>query len=924
MHAAARASGALSLGAARTGVVSRGTAVHTGATSLGTAALASAVSLGGALVLAASLWSVGFTRSAYAGQRVALHADSAAAPLLVARTSAPRAGSGQRPLYEDPEAPRDARVADLLGRLTLAEKISLMAGGSAFATEPIPRLGIPALRVSDGPNGVRSNDDEAATVFPTGSALAATWSPAVLRAVGEAIGREALAMHVQVMLGPDVNIQRVPLAGRDFEDYSEDPFLAGTLGVAYVEGLQSEGVGATVKHFVGNEQELDRMRVSSNIDERTLREIYLLPFEMIVKQAHPWALMISYNRLNGIYMTENRRLIRDVLERDWGFNGLVMSDWGAVHSTVAAAAAGVDLEMPGPPNYFGPRLAQAVANWQVDRSAVEDAARRVLRTLIRSGLLDGKPLPAGERLSARNRATALLAAREAITLLKNRGGLLPLDQSRIHTLAVIGPNADVPLYDGGGSASVNPSRIVTPLMSLRRLVGGSVRILYAQGVENDPVPPPADVRLLSPTASRAAQGLEFGYYDNAEFRGRPVRSGVETYFDKTMLGGELTQMSARWEGYFWPPKDGEYEFSLSQIGRATLYVDGRAIIGAGHGAALPARVDFGGRLQLATVALRAGRHYRIRVDYVSLPIAFHSLHLGIRVPPGTIADAVQAARSADAAIVFVGASASAETEGRDRESLQLEGRQNALVEAVLAANPRTVIVLNTGSPRLLPWADQAPAIIEGWLGGEEEPDAIAQVLFGEVNPSGKLPFTFPRRIEDTPTYLYYPAERDADYGEGVFVGYRYYDMRKIEPLFPFGHGLSYTTFRYSNLRVPASVTAGEPFEVSVDVTNSGRRAGEETVQLYVGDEATTAVVQPVKELKGFRKVSLKPDETKTVTFTLSPRDLSYYDVHKPGWTSTPGTHRIFIGSSSRDIREQQDFQWTPPPAPQSSSTPEQG
>ncbi len=825
------------------------------------------------------------------------------------------AAAGARPLYRDPQAPLDARVEDLLGRLTLAEKISLMAGGSAFATEPIPRLGIPALHVSDGPNGVRSNDDQPATVFPTGAALAATWSPEVLHAVGAAIGREALAMDVQVMLGPDVNIQRVPLAGRDFEDYSEDPLLSGTLGVAYVRGLQSEGVGATVKHFVGNEQELNRMRVSSDIDERTLREIYLLPFEMIVRQAHPWAVMLSYNRLNGTYMTESRPLVRDVLESDWGFDGLVMSDWGAVHSTVAAANAGVDLEMPGPPTYFGDRLAQAVADRQVNRDAVDDAVRRVLRTLIRSGLLDSGPRSPGERLSARNRATALLAAREAITLLENRGGLLPLEVSRIHTLAVIGPNADAPLYQGGGSARVIPSRIVTPLMSLTRLVGGGVEILHVKGVDNDPVPPPADARQLSPTRSRAARGLEFRYYANADFRGRPVRSGIETDFDKTLLAGELTQMSARWAGYFWPPKDGQYEFSLSATGRATLSVDGRAIIGPGEGKTLPAQLDFGGGLQVSSVTLRAGRPYRIRVDYVSPPIAFHSLHLGIRVPAGTIEDAVRAARRADAAIVFVGASPTEETEGRDRQSLGLEGRQNELVAAVLAANPHTVVVLNTGSPRLLPWADQAPAIIEGWLAGEEGPDAIAQVLFGRVNPSGKLPFTFPRRLEDTPSDLYYPAARDADYGEGVFVGYRYYDERRIDPLFAFGQGLSYTTFRYGNLRAPASVTVGSPVVVSVDVTNTGGRSGEETVQLYVGDEATTAVVRPIKELKAFQKLSLAPGETKTVTFTLSPRDLSYYDVERAGWTSTPGMHTLFIGSSSRDIREQQTFDWTPPTAP---------
>jgi beta-glucosidase len=847
------------------------------------------------IVLAVGLAGLGVLRNAHASPR--------------ACADVPPAGQSREvPLYENPCAPLDARVGDLLRRLTLAEKVALMGGGSLFATEPIARLGIPALRVSDGPNGVRSNDGQAATVFPTGSALAATWDPSVPYAVGQAIGREALAMHVQVMLGPDVNIQRLPLAGRNFEDYSEDPFLAGTLGVAYVKGLQSEGVGATVKHFVANNQELDRMRASSDIDERTLHEIYLLPFEMIVEQAHPWAVMVSYNRLNGTYMSENRPLIRDVLEHDWGFKGLVMSDWGAVHSTVAAANAGVDLEMPGPPTYFGSRLLQAVRNWQVAPSVIDDAARRVLRTIIRAGLLDGTPRPAGELSSARNHAVALRAAREAVTLLKNDDGLLPLDASRIHTLAVIGPNADVPLYEGGGSSSVIAGTIDTPLDALTRLVGGKVKILYAQGVDNDPVPPPADARLLSPGASRTERGLAFRYYDNVDFRGRPARTGVATDFDETLLDAGPKQISARWQGYFWAPKDGAYEFSLSALGRATLRIDGRIVIGAGHGSALAKQIDFGSALEVAKVALRGAKRYRIRIDYVSLPITYHSMRFSIRVPPGTIAQAVEAARRADAAVVFVGSAPDSETEGRDRGNLQLWGRQNELVDAVLAANPRTIVVLENGSPLVLPWVDRVPAIVEGWLAGEAGPQAVAEVLFGKVDPSGRLAVSFPRRMEDTPTYLYYPAERDVLYGEGVFVGYRYYDKRGIAPLFPFGFGLSYTTFAYSNLRVPARVTAGEPFEVSVDVKNTGRRSGMQTVELYVGDEATTAVIEPVKELKGFRKVSLAPGQTRTVTFTVSPRDLSYYDVHRPGWVSTPGPHRILIGSSSRDIRAQSGFE----------------
>lgn len=833
-----------------------------------------------------------------------------AAPASPADPAAPvprAADPGGAPVYRSSKAPLDARVRDLLSRLTVAEKISLMSGGSAFATQPIPRLGIPAIHFSDGTNGVRSNDGGLATVFPTESAIAATWDPAVARAEGEAVAREALAMNVQVMLGPDVNIQRLPIAGRDFETYSEDPYLSGVMGAAYVQGLQSEGVGATVKHFVGNEQELERMRSSSNIDERTLHEIYLSPFQRIVEAADPWAIMLSYNRLNGTYMTENRPLVHGLLEGEWGYKGLVMSDWTAVHSTVAAANSGLDLEMPGPPLYFGGRLQAAVQNWQVDESMVDEAAGRVLRMIIRSGALDGKRRPTGEIGGTRNREVALEAASEAITLLKNERQLLPFDTARMRTLAVIGPDADVPLYQGGGSAHVNPDRIETPLTSLERLVGKRVRIVHARGVDNDPIPPPADARLLSPGGAHAEQGLAFEYYADKTFSGRPVRTGIEKNFDQALFASGLAQMSARWQGYLWPPVSGDYQLSLSQIGTGKVYIDGRQVIGPNQGHVVSTRSLFGLPLRLATVHLQAGRGYRIRIEYVSVPFPFHSLHFGLRLPAPSLVAAVQAARGADAAVVFVGDSPSSESEGADRADIQLHGHQNELVRAVLAANPNTVVVLENGSPLALPWAGEVPAIVEGWLDGVEGPDAMARVLFGEVDPSGKLPMTFPRRLEDTPAYLYYSDGRNADYGEGVFVGYRYYDKRGIEPLFPFGYGLSYTTFRYDHLEMPTAVSMGESFDVSLEVTNTGKRAGKETVQLYVGDDATAEVVRPAEELEGFQKVSLAPGETKTVTFTVSPRELSYYDVHRHGWLSTAGPHTIMIGSSSRDIRVKGTF-----------------
>ncbi len=819
-------------------------------------------------------------------------------------------------VYKNHQAPLEQRVEDLLARLTLKEKMALMSGASAFAMHGVERLGIPELNLSDGPNGVRSNAGEATTVFPTGSALAATWNPALLESVGQAIAREALALNIQVMLGPNVNIQRSPLGGRNFESYSEDPYLAGRIGTGFVKGVQSEGVGTSVKHFVANEQEADRMRGDSIVDERALREIYLLPFEMIVKEAHPWTVMVSYNRLNGTYMSENDYLIHHILKGEWGFDGVLMSDWGAVHTTVEAANAGLDLEMPGPPRYFGPLLTQAQRNWQVEQTVIDEAARRALRLIIRSGALDGKH-GTGELRSERNRAAALATAREAITLLKNDGALLPLDGSKVHSLAVIGPNADVPLYQGGGSAGVIPSRILTPLTALRAALGSKVQIRYVQGADNDPLPPPADARLLSPTQDRSGTGLRYSQYNNASFQGQPDHTGVETFFDKIAMqfGGGTPQVSVRWEGFFWAPQAGAYEFSLSQIGTAALYIDDQKIIDDNLGTLHRPQLDFGAPVRTASTTLEAGRAHRIRIDYVSLPFPFHSMRLGIRVPAGDVQEAVQAASGADAAVVFVGSSRSSETEGRDRTDMELSGRQNELVEAVLAANPHTIVVLNNGAPLDLPWAERAPALLEGWLAGEEGPEALTQILLGSANPSGKLPFTLPRRLEDNPAYLYYSPGREARYGEGVFVGYRYYEKRKLAPLFPFGHGLSYTTFAYESLRVPASVPSGSSFEVSVDVRNTGKRAGQETVQLYVGDEATTDIVRPIKELKGFQKVSLAPGERKTLRFTLTPRDLSYYDVHGKDWTSTPGTHRIYVGSSSADIRVQQSFESTAPRDP---------
>jgi beta-glucosidase len=820
------------------------------------------------------------------------------------------------PLYKDSAAALEHRVADLLVRLTTKEKAALVAGADNFSTIALPRLGIAPMRFADGPNGVRSTRGDAATAFPTGVAMAATWNPELIARAAAAIGREARALGVHVVLGPNINIQRTPLAGRNFETYSEDPLLSGIIGTSFVRGLQSEGVGASVKHYVANEQERQRRIGSSNVDERALREIYLAPFEMIVRQAQPWTIMSAYNRLNGMFMTENRRLLTEVLKREWGFDGMVMSDWGAVHTTVEAANAGLDLEMPGPARYYGDMLVKAVRNTQVDMAQLDDNVRRVLRTLFRTGVMDGMRRPAGELGSERHRHIAVDVARDSITLLKNERGLLPLSRERVRSIAVIGPNADAAIIQGGGSANVIPARIVTALESLRELSG--MHVEYAQGVDNELVTPAADSRLLSTTATREVQGLQFAIYANAKFAGRPASSGVDTYFNKLSLGEGLTPaqedpISARWSGYFWPSKSGVYEFSLTQVGSAVLTIDGVRIIDDETPTRPPAGAElFPIPMRVVQLELRAGRGYPILLEYVSGTLAFHLFRFGIRPPAGTIDEAVRIARDADVALVFVGVSTTSETEGADRRDMELFGPQNELVEAVAAANPNTVVVLNNGAPLRLPWIDRVSAVLEAWLPGQEGARAVAEVLLGMANPCGKLPLTFPRRLEDNPSYLYYSNGRDAHYGEGVFVGYRYYEKRKVEPLFPFGHGLSYTTFEYASLRAPDEVLAGQPIHVSVEVTNTGAIAGRETVQLYVGDEVTQDVVRPVKELKGFHKVELAPGESQLVRFTLNTHDLAYYDVHRRAWITTPGKYRLYVGSSAADIRATRSFGWIAP------------
>jgi beta-glucosidase len=810
--------------------------------------------------------------------------------------------------FRDATLPLETRVDDLFSRLTLEEKVTLLAGSEAFVLHGVPRLGVPALKLTDGPTGVRSNQGKEATVFPTAVALAASFNPQLAHDVAAAIAREAHALGEVAILAPTINIVRTPVWGRNFETYSEDPHLTAEIAVAYVNGLQENGIGASLKHYAANNQELDRMSVSAELDERTLREIYLAAFEEVVKRANPWTVMASYNKINGTYASENRRLLTDILKTEWAYDGVVVSDWGAVHSTAPAANAGLDLEMPGPPRHFGDKLLAAVKNGEVSEKQLDDNARRMVRFILRTGALDDStfPQPADLIGGDRHHAIAREAAEEGVVLVKNEGELLPFDPKAVRTLALIGPNAESFRMQGDGSSRVNTSRLVSLRDRLQSLLGAGVTIVHADGCDNEPFPKLAQRALFSTDESRDTEGLKSQYFAGADLAEPPLRSSVEKRFFRFMSDAAPpgTPMGYRWRGIFWPKKSGEHEFSIRGRGYASLELDGQPLISPST-PVVEANDDLAGpgsQRRLAGARLEAGRPYRIDVRFAfDRPRRLEYMHLGVREPSGTIAEAVAAAKSADAALVVIGSASTTEAEGYDRADLDLPGKQNELVAAVIAANPKTAVVLNIGSPMAMPWIDRARAVLVSWLPGEEGPNAIARTIFGASAPSGRLPVSFPKRLEDNPSAPHYRGGATAPYSEGLFVGYRHYDKTNVPPLFAFGHGLAYTTFSWSDLNGPERAKAGDTVTVNVTVENTGKRAGAEVVQLYVSPRSPS-VTRPPKELKAFAKVRLAPGERKTVSLKLPPRAFSYYDDKKKQWTVEPGLYDLHAAASAASIR----------------------
>lgn len=794
------------------------------------------------------------------------------------------------------------KIEALLSQMTLEEKISLLAGADAWHTVAIPRLGIPAIKMTDGPLGARGADEPAgptSACFPGGTALSATWNPELVERVGRALADEVKSKGAHILLAPTVNIHRSPLAGRNFECFSEDPYLTARMAVAYINGLQSQGVGACIKHFVCNDSEFERHTISSEVGERALREIYLRPFQIALREAKPWAVMSSYNRINGTYASENDRLLLDILKGEWGFEGIVISDWYGTYSP-NVVKGGLDLEMPGPARWMGDHALAAVKAGQVNEDRINDKVRRLLRTIQKAGAFDHPDLLPERAINRpEHQQLARAAAAEAMVLLKNDHALLPLNLKQIRSIAVIGENARWASIMGGGSVRVWPHYVVSPLQGIQSWAGD--RVSYALGC-------PMHRRIPLFDANWLRQGMTLDYFANRDLAGTPVHSETTRKADLIWFGDTLPHVdpahfSARLTGVFAAPESGVYTFSLFCIGKGRLFIDGQAIISLWDD-----RADQKEVMATTEVKLTAGQAHELRVEYASAPGSrWRNLRLGcmLKPPADPLAEAVALAARSDVAIVFAGLTHEWESEGFDRPDMELPGEQARLIEAVCAVNSNTVVVINAGSPLSMNWLDRAAAVLWAWYPGQEAGNAIADVLFGDVNPSGRLPMTFPRRLQDNPAYINYPGENgQVYYGEGLFVGYRYYDKKGIDPLFPFGYGLSYTTFEYSNL----VVEVGDPIRLRVDVRNTGTRAGKEVVQVYVRD-VQSRLMRPEKELKAFAKVTLLPGETQTVTFTLDEEALAYYDPARPGWVTEAGEFEVLVGSSSRDIRLQSRFSY---------------
>ncbi|KAG2181543.1 hypothetical protein INT44_008358 [Umbelopsis vinacea] len=812
-------------------------------------------------------------------------------------------------------------IDNLLAELTLEEKVSLLAGADTWRTAAIPRLNIPSVKVSDGPNGARGGefaDGKSAACFPAGVALGATFDPEVVEKVGAALGDDLKSKSAQVLLAPTINLHRTPIGGRNFECYSEDPYLTGSLASAYIKGVQSEGVFATAKHFAVNDTEFERFTISSDLDERTLRELYLAPFQQAVREANPGCIMTSYNQINGVMASENSHTIKEILRGEWEYDGLVMSDWFGAHSVAGTANAGLDLEMPGPTRIRGEKLVAAVKAGEVSEETINERARKVLELAVKAGKFEDPEEKPEEGIDKEeHRQIIRQAGAESIVLLKNENNILPLDASKLKKIAIIGPNAQQAIVMGGGSASVRTHYTVSPFEGIKNAVPAEVELAHELGCYTHKWCTTLDGKMKTKDGEN---GVAFEYFVGSgfnEFHSRMVqRSSRIWLFDGLPAGIDGKHFSARLTTLYTPEKTGKHIIGLASSGLSKLYINGEEVIDNWTSQDKPGIFfDSGSAERTSTFQMQAGEAVEIVIEFErsTHPRDMPAIRFGIveEMNPNSIEDAVELAKTADAVVLVVGLNGEWETEGEDRATMQLAGKQDELISAVAKANKNLVVVNQSGTPINMPWIDDVPSILQTWYLGQEAGNSIADVLFGKVNPSGKLPTTFPIRIEDTPAFINYPGDNGhVHYGEGLYIGYKYYDVRKAPVLFPFGHGLSYSAFEYKNVRVnQPTLEADGTITVSVDVTNTSQVDGKEVVQVYVHDKVSS-LHRPLKELRSFKKVNVPAGQTVTVDLVLDKYALGFYDDQQNTWVAEQGAFEAHVGSSVTDIRGKVEFELT--------------
>ena len=830
----------------------------------------------------------------------------------------------------------DRRVETILSKRTLEQKVDFLGGIDGFFVRALPELGVSRLRMADGPMGVRNFGP--ATAMAAGINLAATWDPELAQRVGKEIGRDARAKGVNFLLGPGLNIYRAPMNGRNFEYFGEDPFLASRIAVGYIDGVQSQGVSATAKHFMANNSEFDRHNTDSIIDERTMREIYLPVFEAAVKDAHVGAVMNSYNLVNGAHMTQNQQLDVEILKKEWGFQGVLMSDWFSTYDGVAAANSGLDLEMPSGMFMNRETLLPAVRDGKVSLATIDDKVRRILRLAARSHWLDRDQTDATiPRYNVEGREAALDAAREGMVLLKNDANALPLDKHAIKYVAVIGPDAYPAVPVGGGSAGVRPFAAVSFLEGIANELGPRVHTYYHRGIPS--LNELAQNTSFATKESGGEPGLLAEYFSNENLEGDPFSRRTDAHINfgavsNAELGYRTAEYpagagSARWTGFYTAPGSGAYDLFVQSTGEAggyyRVYLDDKLVLDDWR----VARELVG----FTTLTLEPGPHKVIvehhgRPGFLGTRFRFGIVRQSDYVDPA----AEKFAASADAVILTVGFDPETESEGADR-TFRLPPGQDELIEKIAAINKRTIVVITSGGGvDMNGWIDGVPVLLQAWYSGQEGGTALAQILFGDVNPSGRLPVSFERRWEDNPAHdSYYPEAGSARvaYKEGVFVGYRGYEHNGTKPLFPFGYGLSYTAFRYRNLSIRPvsggteranSPESGLRYEVSCDVTNTGKRDGADVAEVYVG-EMHPRLPRPAKELKGFARVSLHAGETRRVRVLLDSRSFSYFDTSVHQWRVDPGDFTVFVSRSVDRIELKGTISLTPSAAAAGASGP---